>query len=1004
MFDIAKIQDPEFFRENRVDAHSDHIAFANEDELRSGETSFRYSLNGLWKFHYAKNPAGVIEGFEKPEFDNYSWDDIKVPSSMQMEGYDKPHYTNSAYPWDGLENVQPNDAPVKFNPVGSYVKYFEVPENMKGHRIFVSFQGVEGGMALYLNGAYVGYSTDSFTPKDFELTDYLCEGTNKLALLNFKWTSSSWLEDQDFFRFSGIFRDVYLYMIPDVHVTDVKVLTNFGSDLSIAELEISTKNTGKGKAEIELIKSGKTYVSETMKLTGADYIVSEVNFPQLWSAEKPVLYNLLIKVFDEDGNLTEIIPQAVGFRKFEIDGNVMKINGQRIVFKGVNRHEFSAYGGRYTTDEELLTDILTMKANNINAIRTSHYPNKSKLYEYCDRYGLYVIDETNLETHGVWDQIMRGMKPMEFAIPGDRKEYVKNILDRANSMYQRDKNHPCILIWSLGNESFGGKDLTEMTEFFHEVDSSRIVHYEGIANDGRYPDTSDVVSRMYPSALSIREYLLEHKEKPYILCEYSHAMGNSCGAMHKYTELAYEEELFQGGFVWDYIDQSIINKDRYGKEFYAYGGDFDDRPTDYNFSGNGIAYGSRKPSPKMQEVKFNYQNIAVTVKEDSFDVFNKNLFTKTSEYDCVVTLEQEGKVLKESHIYTEVLPLSRQGFGMPFAVPEDGKEYVINVSFRLLKEEPWAGAGYEVAFGQGVFKHEIEAEKKYAPMPEVIIGGQNLGLRGKDFSIIFSGAKGLMTSYVYGGKEMLAGAPKENFWRAPTDNDAGNAFTYRYAQWKIASMYYGSETPGGFMPEVAMTEHSVIVTFKHKLPTTPETEIKTSYEVFGDGEVKVTLVYNKTEGIIEMPEFGMLFKMDADYDHVCWYGLGKAETYADRKQGAKLGVYKNLVADNMAEYLVPQECGAHEEVRYAKVTDAKGRGLMFTGDKMGFSALPYSPHEMENALHPFELPQVHYTYVRVTGERMGIGGDDSWGAKVHPEYLVKDEPVKTFTFSFKGIV
>ena len=972
-FDYSLVKDPQYFKDGRMDAHSDHTYYRDGEEAQEKETSFRYDLNGIWKFHYARNYGSAIPGFEKTEYCCKDWDDIRVPAHIQMEGYDVPQYANVQYPWEGHEDIHPGEIPEHFNPVASYVKYFEVPEEMQGKRLFISFQGAESGIALWLNGHFVGYSEDSFTPSEFELTEYVKEGENKLAAQVFKWTASSWCEDQDFFRFSGIYRDVYLYTVPEVHVYDLQIRAIPDETLSAAALEIRTNTWGKGEVKITLSKDGETVIEDKKALDGEEIYAWKVENPVLWSAEDPQLYDLTMEIYNESGELQEVIPQKVGFRRFEMKDGIMTLNGKRIVFKGVNRHEFSSVSGRHVSEEELRKDLKIMKQNNINAIRTCHYPDASLIYQLCDEYGIYMIDETNLESHGSWD-IAEFTKDYTYVVPHDKPEWLDMMLDRANSMYQRDKNHAAILIWSCGNESFGGKDIFEMSQFFHKADPTRLVHYEGVCHDRRYNDTSDMESQMYPSVEAIKEFLAKDDSKPFVCCEYTHAMGNSCGAMHKYTDLTDTEPKYQGGFIWDYIDQSIYKKDRYGKEFQAYGGDFGERPTDYNFSGNGIAYGgNRDASPKMQEVKFNYQNITAEVSADSVKVINKNLFVNTDIFDCKVTVAKDGKVIRKASLATAVAPLSEEVYALPLAKEEKPGEYAVTVSFHLKEDKVWAEAGHEVAFGQYIYK--VEAPKKACPEGvEVIRSTHNIGVRGAHFEVLFSVLNGGLTSYKYAGKEMIEAIPKPNFWRAPTDNDCGNLMGMRYGQWKIASMYLshkdfrkGPYGPGN-VPEVEVNEKTVKVTYTYLMPTTPTSECKLSYEVFGDGRVKTTLTYEPVKELGDMPEFGVIFKFNADYDRVEWYGLGETETYSDRKKGAKLGIYANKVADNMARYMVPQECGAKEEVRWAKVTDRKGRGMLFEMDEnngpMMFSALPYTPHEMENAMHPYELPEVHYTVVR----------------------------------------
>ena len=1011
-FDYSLVKDPQYFKDGRMDAHSDHTYYRDGEEAKEKETSFRYDLNGIWKFHYARNYGSAIPEFEKTEYCCKDWDDIRVPAHIQMEGYDVPQYANVQYPWEGHEDIHPGEIPEHFNPVASYVKYFEVPEEMQGKRLFISFQGAESGIALWLNGHFVGYSEDSFTPSEFELTEYVKEGENKLAAQVFKWTASSWCEDQDFFRFSGIYRDVYLYTVPEVHVYDLQIRAIPDETLSAAALEIRTNTWSKGTVKITLSKDGETVIEDKKTLDGEEIYSWKVENPVLWSAEDPQLYDLTMEVYNESGELQEVIPQKVGFRRFEMKDGIMTLNGKRIVFKGVNRHEFSSVSGRHVSEEELRKDLKTMKQNNINAIRTCHYPDASLIYQLCDEYGIYMIDETNLESHGSWD-VAEFTKDYTYVVPHDKPEWLDMMLDRANSMYQRDKNHAAILIWSCGNESFGGKDIFEMSQFFHKEDPTRLVHYEGLCHDRRYNDTSDMESQMYPSVEAIKEFLAKDDSKPFICCEYTHAMGNSCGAMHKYTDLTDTEPKYQGGFIWDYIDQSIYKKDRYGKEFQAYGGDFGERPTDYNFSGNGIAYGgNRDASPKMQEVKFNYQNITAEVSADSVKVINKNLFVNTDIFDCKVTVAKNGKVIRKASLATAVAPLSEETYALPLAKEEKPGEYAVTVSFHLKEDKVWAEVGHEVAFGQYIYK--VEAPKKACPEGvEVIRSTHNIGVRGAHFEVLFSVLNGGLTSYKYAGKEMIEAIPKPNFWRAPTDNDCGNLMGMRYGQWKIASMYLshkdfrkGPYGPGN-VPEVEVNEKTVKVTYTYLMPTTPLSECKLFYEVFGDGRVKTTLTYDPVKELGDMPEFGVIFKFNADYDRVEWYGLGEAETYSDRKKGAKLGIYTNKVADNMARYMVPQECGAKEEVRWAKVTDRKGRGMLFEMDEnngpMMFSALPYTPHEMENAMHPYELPEVHYTVVRVAKDQMGIGGDDSWGARTHEEYLLKTDKKMEFSFVFKGL-
>ncbi len=1012
-FDYNRVKNPQYFQENRLPARSDHVWYGGREEMEAGESSFRHSLNGLWKFAYAPNYASSPEGFEAVDYDCRGWADIRVPAHIQLEGYDIPQYANVQYPWDGREQIAPGQIPQRFNPVADYVKYFTLPENMEDRPVFVSFQGVESAFALWCNGSFVGYSGDSFSPSEFELTPYLTKGENKLAASVFKWSAGSWCEDQDFFRFSGIFREVYLYTVPPVHVSDLKIQALVSESYDRGRVIVTLMSDGEGEASLclSLREKGEDVLcgEQTAPLVkGPNRVTVFVENPRLWSAEEPNLYRLLVEVKDREGNVRELIPERLGFRRFEIVDSVMRLNGRRIVFKGVNRHEFSSVSGRVLREDELLQDLITMKRHNINAIRTCHYPNDSRLYPLCDELGFYLIDECNLESHGSWEPVQRGIADIESVVPGDRPEWHDMILDRANSMYQRDKNHPSILIWSCGNEAYGGKTIYDVSNFFREQDPYRIVQYEGIYNDRRFPDTSDVESQMYTPAEQIEEWLKENRSKPFICCEYAHAMGNSCGALHKYTALTETEPLYQGGFIWDYVDQSLYKKDRYGKYFQAYGGDFGERPTDYNFSGNGIVYGGdRTPSPKMQEVKYLYQNIGIRVEEDAVEIVNRNLFVNTDSYRCVVLLEREGRLLSETPWPVSVAPGRSVRLPLPVTLPDREGEYAVTVSFRLREDTPWARAGHEVAYGQGVFTRTdrlIADRPLREPRPlQVVMGNANLGVRGEEFEALFSFNFGGLTSYRYGGRELLASIPRPNFWRAPIDNDCGNDMMGRYGQWKLASMYLTHHGVQGQNPVVLKKEDCVLVIYTYLLPTKPQASCDLCYRVYGDGTIEVSLSYEPVPGLGDMPEFGVIFKMDADYDRLEWYGNGPQETYVDRQEGAKLGLYRNLVADNMARYLVPQECGNKTGVRYAKVTDLQGRGMIFAGRGMHFSALPYTPHEMENAMHPYELPQVHYTVVRAALSQMGVGGDNSWGARTHEEYLLRVNDRMEFTFCFKGI-
>ncbi len=1018
-FDLQMLKNPAVFQIRCLPDVSDHRYYRDLREADEEESSYICSLNGLWKFHYAKNPTQFIADFAKDDVDTKSWDVIRVPAHIQMEGYDMPQYVNIQYPWEGHEDIRPGQIPTDFNPVASYVKYFQLPETVKDEEVNICFEGVESAIALWLNGEFVGYHEDSFTPARFALTPYLRKGENKLAAAVFKFSSGSWCEDQDFFRFSGIFRDVYLYFVPKFHIDDMKIIAKPKKNLKSAKLSLDFSYRGCGKVSIRLKAPNGEIVLEDEKRFRPDVRMSleySVRNVKLWNEYTPHLYTLELILTDSERKISEVIREKVGFRRFELINNIMHLNGKRIVFKGVNRHEFSSKTGRAICAEDTLKDILTMKRNNINAIRTSHYPNQSHLYRLCDQYGLYVIDETNMETHGTWDTLAM-TKDEEYALPRDKKEWQPMLLARAKSMYERDKNHACILMWSCGNESSGGSVIFEMSEYFRSRDENRLVHYEGIFHDRRYPATSDVESQMYTKVEDIKAFLKEHREKPFICCEYSHAMGNSCGGMFKYTDLTKTEPLYQGGFIWDYIDQSITRKNRYGETFEAYGGAFCDVPSDYNFSGNGIVYGKdREISPKMQEVKHLYQWFDFEFFDRKLKITNHHPFAASSDFDCVLTLSREGRILEEMRLDTDVKPFCSASYELSFCTDMSVGEFCTDVSMRLKTDAEFAKAGHEIAYAQ-----HITGSGKLLYRGYDLRGSMNksdlilvqsphvIGVKNDEFEVLFSTLYGGMVGYRYGGRELLCAIPRPNFWRAPTDNDRGNQMAFRYAKWKTAGSYQsGADASAGeiMRPKVERIGESIRISFTHFLQYRENGMVKQEYTVMPDGMIEVKLVTKEAEMLGDMPEFGMLFTVDADYEFMRYYGLGPEENYSDRKCGARLGVYEKKVSDNLSAYLKPQECGNREGVRYAAVVDERKRGLFFKakdGESMSFSALHYSPEMLEEAKYAHELPRVQHTFIRVSKARMGVGGDDSWGARTHDEFLLPSTGRLEFTFYFRGI-
>ena len=986
---LTWLEDPEVFAVNRKEAHSDHVYYENTEEMVLGaDMPLRQSLNGTWYFSYAKNPTVRVKDFYKKDFDCRMFDSIEVPGHIQTQGYDRCQYINTMYPWDGTEYLRPPMVSKEYNPVGSYVKYFVLEKNLQDKPVFVSFQGVETAFYVWLNGVFIGYSEDSFTPAEFELTPYLQDGENKLAVEVYKRSSASWLEDQDFWRFSGIFRDVYLYAVPKTHIEDLSVKSTLDNSYKNGKLYLKLKISGHTDCAVKAVllnAEEKIVFEKNIKGNSICEISGEVENVHAWSAEDPYLYQLYLYVEDQKGNLIEAVPELVGFRTFEMIDKVMHINGKRIVFKGVNRHEFNVRRGRSIKKEDMLWDIEFMKQHNINAVRTSHYPNESLWYRLCDIYGIYLIDETNLESHGSWQKM--GECEPSWNVPGSRPEWKEAVLDRAKSMFERDKNHPSVLIWSCGNESYAGTCIEAMSDYFHEKDDTRLVHYEGVFWNREFDHISDMESRMYAKPAEIEAFLSNDPKKPYISCEYMHAMGNSCGGMKLYTDLESKYELYQGGFIWDYIDQSMLRKNEQGEEVFAYGGDYDDRATDYEFCTNGIVYADRKISPKAQEVKQLYANVKLTPDENGVLIKNENLFISTEAYTLVYRMMLDGYPVFESMRNVVVQAQEEQYVKLDYPNIDEPGEYTYEVAMELTEDTIWADAGHEICFGQFV-KKVTEEEEQTTKKMQVIYGYVNIGVKGEGFLAMFSKSEGGLASLQYDGTEYITRAPKTSYWRACTDNDRGAKQGFDRSMWLTAGLYQKV-----IDVKVEELEEQVRITFEYELPTIPKAYSTISYVMSGDGVVHVHLLYKGTEGLPEIPAFGMDFKLKERYHNFEYYGYGPEENYVDRMEGARLGIFEGTAKENLSNYLIPQECGNRVGTRWLKVTDEYGRGLQFTCEEIPFesSVLPYSAYELENALHQEELPKIHYTWVRILAKQMGVGGDDSWGAPVHEQYRIPSD-------------
>lgn len=983
-YSLDWLTNPEIFHVNRLSAHSDHFFYSDNEELK-------YSLNGSWKFQYAENLKNADWSFWQEEFCDKGWDRIEVPSHIQLQGYGTPQYTNTMYPWDGHEKILPPQIPTEFNPVGSYVKHFQLPANFERKRMILRFEGVESAMYVWMNGTFVGYSEDTFTPSEFDVTDCMKSGDNRLCVAVIRFCSGSWLEDQDFWRFSGIFREVALYALPQIHITDLDARPVVSEDLSEGRLEVDLRLDGENLAEagiqVSLLDAGGNIVlsveAPAARTVSFSQAIQKVN---LWSAESPYLYTLEYAICSSAGVVLERGKTTIGFRRFEIKNKIMYLNNKRIVFHGVNRHEFNCRTGRVVSKEDMLKDVLTMKQNNINAVRTSHYPNQSYFYELCDRYGIYMIDEANLETHGSW-MIMGKVHITEHTVPNDNELWRGAVLDRGMSMVERDKNHPSILMWSVGNESAGGQILYELASYYRDRDPLRLVHYEGVFHDRRFNDTSDVESRMYAKPLEITEYLESNPEKPFISCEYSHAMGNSIGGIKKYIDIEDNYTMYQGGFIWDFIDQALEQTDSNGRIYMATGGDFGDHPNDGYFCGDGLLFADRRISSKMQEVKYVYQNLQIHCDKTGALVNNKFLFTNANVFELCYKVLKNGETVQSGSMSVDVPPLTQKYIPLPIETCNDNAEYVLEVSFLLKQSLPWAKIGHEIAYGQEVIK-KATLEVKKAEV-QLTNGDVNLSVKMPKLKAMFWKVSNTINSLNICGKELLKTPFKPDFWRAPTDNDHGNLSTFSWAVWKAVSLYTMGKS-------LKLDEKEASVTTEYIFPVLDGKGCTLCYQFLGNDICKITMKMNAMEGIAAVPQFGFTFSLLPEFDTIRYYGRGPEETYSDRKSGGRLGIYSHKVADMVEPYLNPQETGNRTDLRFIEIFNAVGTGIkIFSEEPFESSVLPYNAHELENAGHINELPPVTKTVVNVSMAKTGVGGDDSWGAPVHPEFLVHtDKPLE----------
>lgn len=986
------LEDPSCFALGRLAAHTNYTMHANE-------SCQEQLLDGEWLFHCAETPEQVDWAYVKPDYDCSAWQSIRVPGEIQLQGYGKPQYVNKMYPWDGVEEIRPPQIPKRSNLTAQYVKYVSF-EPAQG-RCFLEFQGAESALALWVNGHFAGYSEDSFTPSEFEITEYLQPGPNKIAAAVFRFSTGSWLEDQDFWRLSGLVRSVRLYTTPVSRIRDFYFTPDIRLDTRSAKITVTVETENMQPTDTircRLTDSDDRPAAQVCcPAEAAAKLSMQAEAVELWSAEHPVLYRLYVEHVGADGTVKQCLSHTVGFRTSEIRDGIWYVNGKRLVINGVNRHEFSCKNGRNVSREEMLWDVVQMKRHNINAVRTSHYPNQSWFYELCDQYGLYVMDETNLETHGTWEY---NAASLETALPGSHPQWRDIAVDRVRSMFERDKNHPCIISWSLGNEAYGGENFRYMKQAVREKDPITPIHYEGVWHCPEFADVTDVTSAMYLQPKQLLELLERTEDKPIILCEFCHAMGNSCGGLDEYVKLTEQHERYQGGFIWDLIDQSFQLDGDSNTANLACGGDFGDTPTDYNFCVNGLVFGDRTLSPKMQLVKKCYQPIQAQWKDHTVQITNKLLFTDLDKLDLCLQVSRNGVPIKKAEKRRlSVAPGCSAAVDVAelLEVPSSG-EVTVTLSFALPADTLWAPAGYELMSTQHTWGQWVQAPMQEGSL-RVEESNFNLGVYTDHAGFVFSRSYEGLISLCVDGREWLKGVPKPNFWRAPTDNDRGNKQPHRCAAWKAAGLYAKASD---FTYQVF--KDRVKVVYAYKLAAANEPVCEVSYTVFQDGTLRVDQSMEALSGLPEMPEFSWMAGLDPALQSLQWYGLGPDDTYEDTAAGGMLGIYNSTVAESLKPYVFLQESGNKCGVRWMRLTDDNGCGLQIASDMLlQASALGYDPHQLE-AAHRFRfLPGSCQTVLRVSSRKMGVGGDDSWGAMVHPEYRIPSDQPQSVHFVIQPI-
>ncbi len=1000
--------------------HATMMVYPSAEVARAGKSPWQQSLNGQWKFHGSMRPAERPVDFYRTDYNDAAWGTIPVPSAWQMHGFDIPIYTNIIYPWP-QDPAKPPQVPYDFNPVGSYRMRFTVPPEWKGRQVYLHFDGVDSAFYAWVNGTKLGYSEDSRTPAEFNLTPHLKSGSNLLAVEVYRFGDGAFLEDQDMWRMSGIFRDVYLWSTPGQHVRDFEVRTELDNDYKDATLRVRAKlsNVSDKPAKVTLgaslegvVKPASASIDIPAKgETEADLEIPVAN-PRKWSAEQPNLYKLLLTLKSAAGATLEVIPQNVGFRKTEIRGGRFLVNGKPVLIKGVNRHEHSEETAKYVPLESMLKDIRLMKQFNVNAVRTSHYPNSPAWYDLCDRYGLYVMDEANIEVHHYGNSKNNRLT--------NDPEWKTAYLDRVERMVERDKNHPSVVFWSMGNESGDGPNAAAAYQWTKQRDPSRPYHYEG--STGLGGSNADINSFMYPSPERTKQLAAQRPEMPLILCEYSHAMGNSSGGLKEYWDIFYSGTNAQGAFVWDWVDQGIrlpvpaeykANTTR--TTFLAYGGWWEDKNgvrNDNDFNNNGLVAADRTPHPGLHAIKYVYRNLHTTlVSPERIKVKNWNFFTNPKDTIAGTwEVKADGKTVASGALPAiDIEPGAEKEFNIALPQMNDTSEYFLNVSYKLKQPESWAAIGHEVAWDQMPLKQPTnKADRSERARLEIKDGDEEAIFSGPDFSVRFDKREGVLRGYKYKGVTLLERGPRPDFWRAPTSNDRGawksagraalNNKALNLTLWRDA----GPQWEVRDVQVAPMGDGLASVTVSASLPAVGASYTM-KYTIYGDGDIRVESSYKPgAEKLAMIPRLGNELVVAPGLENISWYGRGPKETMIDRNF-ERIGIYSSTVDKEWVDYMRPQENGNKTDVRWVKLTNAAGLGIMASsGDApLNVTARHYTKDDMERAAYTFQMRRHPEIYLNLDLKQMGAGGIDSWSAQAWPMTPYRIPSDQPYSYSYR---